>query len=222
MGASEFSQYDPLPAVPVELSLIAEQSTDGTVILNRDFTLDNLKANSQDQSHQILHLATHADFQSGKDSNAYIQLWEEKMGFEDLRGLGWTQEDPIELLVLSACRTALGDIEAELGFAGLAVNTGAKSVLASLWYVSDGGTLNLMGDFYRHLRDPDVTIKAEALRRAQIAMIRQERQGEEFWHEITQSADLDPASQAFLQGFGDRNFSHPYYWSAFTLVGSPW
>ncbi|MGK7927072.1 MAG: CHAT domain-containing protein [Spirulina sp.] len=62
------------------------------------------------------------------------------------------------MLVFSACRTALGDLDAELGFAGLAVNTGAKSALASWWYVSDGGTLNLMGGFYRHLQDPDVTI----------------------------------------------------------------
>ena len=79
-----------------------------------------------------------------------------------------------------------------------------------------------MGDFYRHLYDPSVTIKAEALRRAQIAMIRGERQGEQFWNAIAQSPDLAPASQAFLAGFSDRDFTHPYYWSAFTLVGSPW
>ncbi|MBP0021759.1 MAG: CHAT domain-containing protein [Cyanobacteria bacterium SBLK] len=222
MGASEFSEYDPLPAVPVELSLITEQLAEGTAILNHDFTFDNLRANSQNQSHQILHLATHADFQAGDKDNAHIQLWNDKLAFDRLRELGWTQENPIELLVLSACRTALGDLDAELGFAGLAVNTGAKSALASLWYVSDGGTLNLMSEFYRHLQDPDITIKAEALRRAQIAMLRGEGQNEEFWQNIARSPDLAPASQAFLDGFSDRDFTHPYYWSAFTLVGSPW
>ena len=222
MGASEFAEYAPLPAVPVELSIIAEQSAVGRMFLNQDFTFDNLKAKSQDRSHQILHLATHADFQAGDTNNAHIQLWDEKLAFDRLRELGWTQEDPIDLLVLSACRTALGDLNAELGFAGLAVNTGAKSALASLWYVSDGGTLNLMGEFYRYLYDPDVTIKAEALRRAQVAMIRGEDLKGEFWQEVMQSLALDGSSRSLLEALGDRDFSHPYYWSAFTLVGSPW
>lgn len=67
----------------------------------------------------------------------------------------------VELLVLSACRTALGDREAELGFGGLAVKSGAKSALGSLWYVDDGGTLGLISEFYGQLRG--VTIKTEAL-----------------------------------------------------------
>ena len=57
----------------------------------------------------------------------------------------------VELLVLSACRTALGDEQAELGFGGLAVASGVKSALASLWYVSDQGTLGLMTEFYSQL-----------------------------------------------------------------------
>lgn len=76
----------------------------------------------------------------------------------------------MELLVLSACRTAVGDQSAELGFAGLAIATGAKSALASLWYVSDASTLGLMTEFYTHLQNS--TIKAEALRQAQLAMLR--------------------------------------------------
>ncbi|MGK7923846.1 MAG: CHAT domain-containing protein, partial [Spirulina sp.] len=125
---------------------------------------------------------------------------------------------------------ALGDLDAELGFAGLAVNTGAKSALASLWYVSDGGTLNLMGEFYRHLNDPEVTIKAEALRRAQVALIRGESLTGTFWEEIVRSRSVasavspewGEANRSRLEEFRDRDFSHPYYWSAFTLVGSPW
>ena len=60
----------------------------------------------------------------------------------------------MNLLVLSACSTALGDEDAELGFAGLAVASGARSALASLWEVSDEGTLGLMTEFYRLLRTP--------------------------------------------------------------------
>ncbi|MBP0018298.1 MAG: CHAT domain-containing protein [Cyanobacteria bacterium SBLK] len=222
MGASEFSEYDPLPAVPVELSLIAERVDEGETFLNQDFTFNNLKTSSQNRNFQILHLATHADFKAGDAKNTHIQLWDEKMQIDRLRELGWTQENPVELLVLSACRTALGDLDAELGFAGLAVNTGAKSALASLWYVSDGGTLNLMGEFYRNLMNPEITIKAEALRQAQITMIRGEYRRDALWEEITRSPNLDPASQEFLRELGDRDFTHPYYWSAFTLVGSPW
>lgn len=96
-----------------------------------------------------------------------------KVGLEGLRSLG-LHDSPVELLVLSACRTAIGDREAELGFAGLAVQTGAKSALASLWYVNDEGSLALMTEFYKQLSHAN--IKAEALRQAQIAMIRGEVQ----------------------------------------------
>ncbi len=77
-----------------------------------------------------------------------------------------------------------------------------------------------MGGFYRHLQDPNVIIKAEALRRAQIAMIRGEKG--EFWQDMTKSLPLDLSSQSLLEQLSDRDFSHPYYGSAFTLVGSPW
>jgi Uncharacterized protein conserved in bacteria len=56
-------------------------------------------------------------------------------------------------MVLSACRTALGDEQTELGFAGFAFQAGVKSVLASLWYVSDEGTLALMSEFYQQLKN---------------------------------------------------------------------
>lgn len=50
--------------------------------------------------------------------------------------MGWNHAQ-VELLVLSACSTAKGDEYAELGFAGLAVQAGVKSALATLWRVSD-------------------------------------------------------------------------------------
>ena len=66
---------------------------------------------------------------------------------------------PVELLVLSACETAIGDnITAEMGFAGLAVRSGVKSALASLWKVKDVGTLTLMTEFYDHLRSENIKV----------------------------------------------------------------
>jgi CHAT domain-containing protein len=76
-----------------------------------------------------------------------------------------------------------------------------------------------MSEFYWQLSQPDVTIKAEALRRAQIAMLRGESRLEKgelheprFRSLIAVPPEL-PKNQAF---------SHPYYWGAFTTIGSPW
>jgi filamentous hemagglutinin family protein len=217
MGASKFQQLSSLPAVPVELDVITQQLWKGKSFLNEGFTLNNLQ--SQRQPFQIIHLATHADFQPGDSSNSYIQLWDSQLKMNQLRLMRWNQPFQVELLVLSACRTAVGDLEAELGFGGLAVQAGVKSALASLWYVSDGGTLALMSEFYRQLSQPDVTIKAEALRRTQIAMLRGQlrlEEGELRGPGFRRSIPLPPELE------GNQDFSHPSYWAAFTMIGSPW
>ncbi|WP_446377291.1 CHAT domain-containing protein [Coleofasciculus sp. E2-BRE-01] len=218
MGASKFKDLSPLPAVPNELQIITKELWSGQSFLNEDFTLNNLK--QQRQQFGIIHLATHADFRPNDPSHSYIQLWDEKLRLNQLRQIGWNQSPQVELLVLSACRTAIGDANAELGFAGLAVNAGVKSALASLWYVSDGSTLALMSEFYRQLSQPDVTIKAEALQRAQIAMLRgQVRLENGQLHGIGMGGIPLPSE---LKGRGNQDFSHPYYWAAFTMIGSPW
>lgn len=123
------------------------------------------------------------------------------------------------MLVLSACSTALGDKDAERGFAGLAVQSGVKSALASLWNVSDNATLALMVEFYQQLRI--APIKAEALRQAQIAMLRGEvrlEAGKLRGSTLRGGVSL-PQNLAILE---NQNFSHPYYWAAFTMIGNPW
>ena len=217
MGASKFQQLSPLPSVPIELDVITPQLWAGKSFLNEEFTLKNLQ--SQGHSFEIIHLATHANFQSGNISNSFIQLWDTKLKLGQLRQMGWNQPPQVELLVLSACRTALGDVDAELGFGGLAVQAGVKSALASLWYVSDDGTLMLMSEFYRQLSQPDVTIKAEALRRAQIAMLRGQLRQESGQQRGIGVVDTMPLSRGLPQS---QDFSHPYYWAAFTMIGSPW
>ncbi|MFP5272126.1 CHAT domain-containing protein [Coleofasciculus sp.] len=218
MGASKFEDLPPLPAVPKELQIITKELWSGKSFLNEEFTLNNLK--QQRQQFEIIHLATHADFRPNDPSHSYIQLWDEKLRLNQLRQIGWNQSPQVELLVLSACRTAIGDMNAELGFAGLAVNAGVKSALASLWYVNDGSTLVLMSEFYRQLSQPEVTIKAEALQRAQVAMLRgQVRLENGQLHGIDMGGIPLPPE---LKGRGNQDFSHPYYWAAFTMIGSPW
>jgi CHAT domain-containing protein len=214
MGRSEFVDQQPLPNVPIELQAISAQWNSPS-FLNSAFTIDNLNSEHAKGGFRIVHLATHAEFKPGKASNSYIQLWDSQLQLDRLESLNW-RNPQVDLLVLSACRTALGDREAELGFGGLAVKSGVKSALGSLWYVDDGGTLGLMSEFYHQLRG--ATTKASALQLAQQAIISGKVRLENgqlvtTGGKLNLPANLQPANQ---------NFSHPYYWSSFTMIGSPW
>jgi CHAT domain-containing protein len=213
MGRSEFIEQKPLPGVPIELEEISNLWR-GQSFLNSTFTIDNLNSQHARGKYRILHLATHAEFKPGKPSNSYIQLWNSKLQLDRMERVNW-RNPQVELLVLSACRTALGDREAELGFGGLAVKSGAKSALGSLWYVDDGGTLALMTEFYKQLQG--ATIKTEALQRAQQAMVAGKIRIE---NGQLVTADGKFNLPATLQK--NSNLSHPYYWSSFTAIGSPW
>jgi len=217
MGADRFTApgLGNLPAVSVELNTI-NQIAGGSTFLNENFTLSNLRQARRPQQ-RIVHLATHGSFISGVKANSFIQLWgSERLTLDQIRQAGWGSP-PVDLLVLSACETALGDREAELGFAGLAVQTGVRSVLASLWEVSDPGTLGLMAEFYQQLQT--TTTKAEALRQAQLAMLRGEVRLEG-GNLVTPQGNY-PLSRE-LQDVGNKPLTHPFFWSAFALVGSPW
>ena len=214
MGRSEFVDKNPLPSVPIELEAISAQ-WHGPSFLNSTFTIENLNSEHAKGGFRIVHLATHADFKPGKPSNSYIQLWNYKLQMDRMESLNW-RNPQVDLLVLSACRTALGDRESELGFGGLAVKSGAKSALGSLWYVDDGGTLGLMSEFYHQLRS--ATTKAETLQLAQQAMISGKVRLEN-GQLVTTAGKLNLSAQIQQP---NQNFSHPYYWSSFILIGSPW
>ncbi len=223
MGASIFpnSNQQPLPAVPVELNLILDQNLGrGESFLNEKFTIDNLKEQRSQHQFQIVHLATHGEFQTGGAEQSYIQFWDQKLRLNELRNLRLHQP-PVELLVLSACTTAVGDEKAELGFAGLAVQAGVKSALASLWYVSDAGTLGLMNTFYEALSKSP--IKAEALRQAQLAMLYGKVRLQNGY--LIDETDILPKKiplPSEIAARGNVDLSHPFYWAGFTMIGSPW
>jgi CHAT domain-containing protein len=216
MGIDKFVDQDPLPAVPMELSILTGKLWSGKSYLNDTFTFANLRAARDTVPYGIIHLATHAEYLPGKPEQSYIQLWDGQLQLEQLRQLG-LNKPPVELLVLSACRTALGDQENELGFAGLAAQAGAKSVLGSLWYVSDEGILALITEFYQQLKQ--TPLKAEALRRAQLAMLKGQV-GLQAGKLVTSSGSFPLPPQ--LARRENMNLRHPYYWSAFTLIGNPW
>lgn len=219
MGISKSTQEQvPLPAVAVEVSEVSQKWTQGKGFLDEEFTLNKLKSLTQEQRYGIIHLATHAEFQKGKQDKSFIQFWGEKLRLDKLRQYtsesGWNKNPNIEMLVLSACRTALGDEQAELGFAGLAFQAGVKTVVGSLWYVSDTASLTLMSEFYLQLKTAPT--RSEALRQAQLALLqgKVEIKAESIKLSNGQSVALPPSDSNSL------NLTHPYYWSAYTLVGN--
>ncbi|MGV0026625.1 CHAT domain-containing protein [Phormidesmis priestleyi] len=219
MGVSQSTQgQEPLPAVPVELSTLVAKIWRGQLVLDTQTTLQNLKTLRGQQRYGILHMATHASFNPGPVGDSYIQLWDDKLRLDQVRQLG-LNDPQVEMMVLSACKTALGNEEAELGFAGLAVLSGVKTTVASLWAVNDAGTAALIIKFYENLKTAPT--KSEALRRAQLAMIKGEvylKDGQIQGLGAIGGVPLPAASVDTV----DEPLSHPYYWSGFTMVGNPW
>jgi CHAT domain-containing protein len=214
-GASNFTDNPKLPAVPIELATITQQGLwSGKVLLNEAFTLKKFQQARSQNHYAIVHLATHADISAKSVKDSYIQFWDRRLQLNEVRDLG-LDKPAIQLLVLSACRTALGTPNAELGFAGLAVQSGAKAVLASLWSVDDVGTLVLMSKFYQQLKT--APFKSTALRNTQIAMLKGDLK--------LGNSSIGSVRGGFpseLQGLQERDLSHPYYWAAFTTIGNPW
>ncbi|HAX76455.1 MAG TPA: hypothetical protein DCY88_11595 [Cyanobacteria bacterium UBA11372] len=181
-GLTEARQgFAALPGVKLEVEQIASELPART-FLDREFTEKNLQKQIQATSFPIIHLATHGQFSSNPEQT-FILTWDEKIKvkeFEDLlRFREQGSANPIELLVLSACQTAAGDKRAALGLAGVAVRSGARSTLATLWSVKDQSTAQLMSEFYQELSKG--VRKAEALRTAQLNLLKQPKYEHPFY-----------------------------------------
>lgn len=163
--------FSPLPYVNSELAQIQSQ-VQSQVLLNQQFTTQAFQTEIDSQPFSIVHLATHGQFSSNVDET-FILTWDRTINVNELNTLLRTQgqqRQPLELLVLSACETAAGDQRAVLGLAGVAIRAGARSTIASLWSVNDESTALLMNQFYQELLNQALP-KAEALRRAQLALL---------------------------------------------------
>ncbi len=174
-GLSEARQgFAALPGVASEVQQLKDKIP-GQVLLNQQFTSAALQNQIQAVPFPVVHLATHGQFSSNADKT-FILVWDTRINVKELGGLLQAREQtdrkPIELLVLSACQTAAGDNRAALGLAGVAVRSGARSTLATLWPVDDVSTSNLMVEFYQALAQSQGT-KAEALRHAQLTLLKQ-------------------------------------------------
>ncbi len=167
--------FNALPNVAIEVQEIASLFP-STVLMNQDFNQNRLQTELKDFSFPIVHLATHAQF-SSKAEDTFLLTYSERINVKNLDLLLRETEEkpiPIELLILSACETASGDNRAPLGLAGVAVRSGAKSTLATLWPVNDQSTAQFMTQFYPSLNQPGKS-KAEALRQAQLSLLQDDK-----------------------------------------------
>ncbi|WP_404789050.1 CHAT domain-containing protein [Altericista sp. CCNU0014] len=221
MGISQSAGGLPaLPAVSVEVPTLTEKIWEGAGYLDQQVTLSQFQSLAKREQFSIVHLATHAEFNPGNVNQSFIQFWDGKLTLSKLRKIAlsqkWGSNPTVEMLVLSACQTAIGSDQAELGFTGLAVQTGVKTAIGSLWSVSDEGTLGLMSEFYRNLKT--APIRAAALRNAQLSLLSgavKVNNGQIQFPDGSQVA-LPPDSSRQ----NEFNLSHPYYWAAYTVVGN--
>jgi CHAT domain-containing protein len=164
-GVQGFSQ---LPSVAQELkslsTLFPSQS-----LQDESFKLSTVESQLLNTDYSVAHLATHGEF-SADHRQSFILTYDSRLTMDTLKQTLAKRAGSLDLLVLSACRTAAGDDRAALGLAGVAIQAGAKSALASLWYISDRATAELMGNFYRGLKNPLMS-KAESLRQAQLMLL---------------------------------------------------
>ena len=183
-GLTEARQgFSALPGVASEVQQIADVLPTSS-ILNEQFISKELQSRLESVSFPIVHLATHGQFSSNA-ADTFILTWDERVNVKELdrllRSRSGEKALPIELLVLSACETASGDTRASLGLAGIAIRSGARSTLGTLWQVSDEATAIFMTEFYRQLAKSNIS-KAEALRNAQLAVMENRQyQNPYFW-----------------------------------------
>jgi CHAT domain-containing protein len=161
-------------------------------LIDEGFTLKELQRKMTEEQYSIVHIASHGKF--GRDAkNTFVLTYDDKLKLNDLEALirpSQYRGRPVEMLVLSACQTAAGDDRAALGLAGVAVKAGARSALATLWFVNDQSTSMLVDEVYRQLRSSPTISKARALQAAQIKLL------------------------------SDRRYRHPCYWSPYLMIGN--
>jgi CHAT domain-containing protein len=161
--------YVALPNVPREVAAV-HAIAGGDVLLDNGFTREQFASELKSGRYGVVHVASHGQFGSDP-SRTFVLAFDGKLTMDDIETdikYGPPRETPLELLILSACETASGDDRAALGLAGVALKAGARSALATLWYINDEASGKLITAFYEGLHSG--LSKAQALRRAQMAL----------------------------------------------------
>jgi CHAT domain-containing protein len=163
--------FPSLPFVEEEINAI-RSLYQGDQLLNAEFSTPRLEQELKNHPYGILHIATHGWF-AADTTQSYLLTYNGKLTINELDrliGLFRYRKDPLELLTLSACQTGTGDDRSALGLAGVAIKAGARSALATLWFINDEASAALVSEFYRQLRNPTQS-KAQALQKAQQTLL---------------------------------------------------
>ena len=167
--------FPPIAQVEQELNKIATEVKTNDPLIDQAFTEINIKQELERGDFSAIHWKTHGVFSSDY-TETFLVAYQDSIKANELRSLLQTAsqggQEPLELLVLSACETAKGDNRAILGLAGLTVTTGARSALSTLWRADDRATTLLMSQFYQQLTLGST--KADALRKAQLSLLEEE------------------------------------------------
>lgn len=170
-----------LPGVEQEVRQLSKLFS-STQLLNEHFVSQRLNDEILKSPYQIVHIASHGFFgHSSQDS--FIMAYDQVLTMEQLDRILHSEkfaDAPIELLTLSACQTAEGDDRSPLGLSGVALKANVRSVLGSLWPVSDQATVDLMQAFYQRLGSRQLT-KAQALQQAQLTLLRERKRSHPFY-----------------------------------------
>jgi len=194
----EIGEYSALQAKE-ELKEISKHLPNNETLLNETFVIDNVRHQLEQTSYSVVHFATHGNF-ARDPNNTFLLTYDATKEPNDLLRMNCLEalismtelrKKPVELLTFSACQTALGDKRAALGLAGVALKSGARSALATLWSVNDTATMTLVKYFYEALGN-NLT-KAQALQQAQTKLLEEHLKD---------------------------SYEHPYYWGAFLLIGN--
>jgi CHAT domain-containing protein len=156
-----------LPYVDLELQEI-DRIVGGEQFSNGQFTWENFRQQLLTNESPIVHIATHGRF-SGSTERSFIQTYDRPASLNELESLLNQRQQSLELLVLSACQTSAGNDRSTFGLAGIAIRTGVKSVLASLWFSNDAASVDVIAEFYNNLKQG--MTRSEALRQAQLKQI---------------------------------------------------
>ncbi|AFY35442.1 tetratricopeptide repeat protein [Calothrix sp. PCC 7507] len=213
--ASREEVFSGLVFAKQEVENLAKTIPGTKILLDNNFS--PLVTIPQMNDYKIIHLATHGLLVKGTPEDSFILFGDgERVTLKDIEN--WSLPN-VDLVVLSACQTGLGDKlgngQEILGLGYQIQLTGAKAAIASLWSVSDGGTQALMNIFYKTLQAGNTT-KAEALRTAQISLLT----GKYLGISKTPVIATQGKNNNILSAEAGNQFSHPYYWAPFILIGN--
>lgn len=194
--------FDPLSWVSEEVSVVESIFPNHTSLIDDNFSPESFGQKLDKTTYSILHIASHAQFGIIPEDTFIVTGQNQKLTIsqleDSLRNLN-SKSDSVELLTLTACKTAVGDDRSTLGLAGVALQVGVKSAIASLWSIEDDSTSELVKTFYTNYRNDGISI-AQALQTAQIRMINAKK--------LPPSEGINP------------KYDHPGYWAAMIVIGN--